>query len=255
MRLSFIGTGNVASHLMNAFHAAHHEIVEIVSKDFNNANHYAQLYQAKSIAEPNQLNDEVDFIFICVNDSNIESIANELKDFKSCIVHTAGSVNIDVLISTHHSSAVIYPLQTFSKNKHIEYSKIPFFVECQDANIRSKIKDLLDSIDANMLLADSKQRMSLHIAAVFACNFSNHLYSIAADILKENNLDFNVLSSLIQETVDKVQILDPHDAQTGPAKRQDLNTLAKHLEFLKNNESYFSVYQLLSEQIKQKHNH
>jgi predicted short-subunit dehydrogenase-like oxidoreductase (DUF2520 family) len=254
MRLSFIGTGNVAGHLMNAFHNAQHEIVEIVSKDPQNANHYAQLYHAKSIAEPNQLSDQVDFIFICVNDFNIESIAKDLANHQTCIVHTAGSVNVEVLNSTHHTSAVIYPLQTFSKNKQIEYSKIPFFVECVDANIRIKIKQLLDSIHANMHMADSKQRMSLHIAAVFACNFTNHMYAIAAEILKENQLDFKVLSSLIQETVDKVQILDPHDAQTGPAKRNDLNTLSKHLEFLKSHESYFSVYQLLSEQIKEKHN-
>lgn len=254
MRLSFIGTGNVASHLMNAFNNAQHEIVEIVSKNTKNAEHYAQLYNAKCTAEPNQLNDQVDFIFVCVNDSNIESIAKELVNHKACIVHTAGSVNIEVLKSDQHKSAVIYPLQTFSKNKQIEYAKVPFFVECMDANIRIKIKQLLDSIQANMHEADSKQRMSLHIAAVFACNFSNHLYSIAADILKENNLEFNVLQSLIQETVDKVQILDPNDAQTGPAKRNDLITLEKHLEFLKSNESYQSVYQLLSNQIKEKYN-
>lgn len=254
MRLSFIGTGNVASHLMNAFNNAQHEIVEIVSKNIQNAEHYAQLYNAKCIAEPNQLTDQVDFIFVCVNDSNIESIAKELVNHKACIVHTAGSVNIEVLNSDQHKSAVIYPLQTFSKNKHIEFANVPFFVECNDSNIRSNIKQLLDSIHANMHEADSKQRMSLHIAAVFACNFSNHLYSIAADILKENNLEFNVLQSLIQETVDKVQILDPNDAQTGPAKRNDLITLEKHLEFLKSNESYHSVYQLLSKQIKEKYN-
>lgn len=255
MRISFIGTGNVAHHLMQAIHSAGHTIVEVYSRNFENARHYASQYNAKPIQNLFEIADGTDLIIIAASDDSIQEIGRSLAKHKIPVVHTSGSIHLNALQSEDHAYGVIYPLQTFSKSKELDFQKVPVYIEASDNVLLNLLNQLANSITSTVLNANSEQRISLHIAAVFACNFSNYMYSIASEILKNAELDFQHLLPLIQETASKIQYLNPREAQTGPAKRGDTEVIQKHLITLEQFPEFQKVYRLISEEISKKYNH
>lgn len=197
------------------------------------------------------LPDHSDIIIISVKDDAIQEVAGKIKGKASIIVHTSGSVSMDLLENCAENYGVLYPLQTFSKDKELEYNNIPFFIEGNSQATVNVLRQLTEKISPEIFEADSIKRKKLHIAAVFACNFSNHLVAIADQLLKEDDMDYRVLMPLLKETVKKLDMLSPDKAQTGPAIRKDKTVMAAHEEMLKSKPHWKSIYSLLSSSIQE----
>ena len=164
-------------------------------------------------------------------------------------VHTAGSIPMDVWAGKVNRYGVFYPMQTFSKQRTVDFRQIPVFVESNSAEDTRTLKDIASVLSENVYEADSEQRKSLHLAAVFTCNFTNHMYALAAGLLKKYGLPFEVMLPLIDETARKVHELEPRLAQTGPAVRYDENVIGEHLQMLSDEPDMQELYRLISESI------
>lgn len=248
-RLVIIGSGNVATHMAMAFKKAGIDICGLYSRTFENAQMLAQkldLTVFKSIAE---IPVDADAYLLAVSDSALPKLLEELSPLDGILMHTSGSVGLDVFSENIMKKAVFYPLQTFSKEKQVDFSIVPILIESEDSTLLEQLKVLGEKISRDVKVADSNQRKQLHLAAVFACNFSNYMFQISGELLKENDLDFELLKPLIGETIEKLNSLSPAEAQTGPAIRQDKKTLSAHLEMLKNHPEYRNIYRLISDLI------
>lgn len=200
------------------------------------------------------LHPEAEFSIIAVSDSAIPEVIANLPEMEGIVAHTSGSTPISVFEGSGITRyGVFYPLQTFSKSKPLEYRKIPFYVEGADEDTIARLFALASLFSPHVYPADSCQRKALHIAGVLSCNFVNHLWTLSADFLAENGLNFADLLPLIEETLDKVKSLPPHEAQTGPAVRGDSTILDSHLEILKEQPQLQEIYCLLSDSIHNRH--
>lgn len=250
MKVSIIGSGNVATHLAKALQHAHVEILGIWSHQFENAALLANQVEAKAVSQISEIaNDESDIILISVKDDAIADVAAQLKNYRGMVAHTSGAAALNVL-NSNTSYGVFYPLQTFSKHKTLDFSQVPLCLEASNAQSLQQLKTLAARISKNIYEVDSEQRKILHLAAVFACNFPNYLYGVAQQLLAQHQLDFDIIKPLIAETANKVQTALPIEVQTGPAVRNDEQTLKKHEDLLKEHADWLTIYKLLSEQIK-----
>lgn len=250
--ISFIGAGNLAWHLAPALENAGHYVKEVCSlKGVTAKNLVANLYDA-TLKTNLDFSDSTSQIFIlAVPDDAIEAIAQEiiLPDL-SLLVHTSGTKAIkDLNYSAAAASGVFYPLQSFSKSRPVNFEQVPILIESESKEAIEILKNLGKSISKSVQFVSSEQRAKLHLAAVFANNFTNHLLSISETIAKEAKLDFSLLKPLIVETVEKSLALSPKKAQTGPAKRGDIETLDKHMEMLADDEPLQEIYKVISQHI------
>ena len=188
---------------------------------------------------------DADLYIIAVSDRSIPSVAEELKDVEGLVVHTAGSVPMDVL--SQGRRGVLYPLQTISKTRQLPASKVPFYIEASQEKDLELLRELAESMGSKATVMTSEKRRYLHLAAVFCCNFVNRLYGITADLLEEHEIPFSAMLPLIKETADKVERLTPHQAQTGPAVRWDEEVMAQQMTLLDDEQR--ELYQLLSKSI------
>lgn len=228
-KLAIIGRGNVATHLANAFRC--------------------DMTMNITIVNPRTLEDMVwdaDICLISVSDNAIPLVASALKDFKGIIAHTSGSTPMSVLNICNKNYGVFYPLQTFSKDKHIDYSRIPIFIEAANDFTKNALISLAGIMTQKVYEADSDKRSVLHLASVFACNYVNHLWSIADSILKDEGLNIEILYPLIEETVDKIHRCTPANAQTGPAIRSDSTTISHHINMLRSQPQLQNLYKILA---------
>lgn len=224
-----IGSGNVAHHLILAFlQSTEIALVQVFARDKKALENFSD---SISIVDDWAELMPADLYIIAVSDHAIASVAEQLPFENRLVVHTSGSVSMDALDSKNRKG-VFYPLQTFSKNKAVDFLNIPICLESQTASDYALLEKAAGSISNSVYKIDSTQRKALHVSAVFANNFTNHLYQIAGAICAENHIPFDILKPLIRETAEKVQTLSPSEAQTGPAKRHDSNTINAHLEFL-----------------------
>jgi predicted short-subunit dehydrogenase-like oxidoreductase (DUF2520 family) len=249
MKVSIIGSGNVATHLARALKRAGVKLVHVWSQHLENAQALAHELNAAATTNILDLSEQSDVIFIAVKDDAISDIAFQLKDYQGIVAHTAGSVALSTIAAVSHPG-VFYPLQTFSKHKDLDFSTVPLCLEAANASTLETLKQLAQLISKNVYEVDSEQRKTLHLAAVFACNFPNYLYHIAQQLLAEQQLDFDIIRPLIAETANKVQTAIPMEVQTGPAIRNDEQTLTKHEGLLQDKPEWLSIYKLLSDQIK-----
>jgi predicted short-subunit dehydrogenase-like oxidoreductase (DUF2520 family) len=180
----------------------------------------------------------------------MEEVLPKLKLSDELIVHTSGSVSMDILEPYSENYGVFYPLQTFSKDREINIREVPFLVEANRIDNEDLLVDLGNHLSDRVMLVDSVRRQYIHIAAVFASNFSNHMYDIAHTILQEQDLDFDLLSPLILETAAKATTIGPDRAQTGPARRKDNKIMKKHMEMLRDNPAAMEIYRRISDSIK-----
>ena len=233
IRVVILGFGNVGWHLATAFHAA--EGVELL-----------QIYNRSEIDKPDFLSpvkfttsidslQEADVYILGMPDDSIREFSAKFSEDNKFIVHTSGSVPLAEL-SAFNRRGVFYPLQTFSKGKPVNFSEIPVCIEAENREDQELLTNLGECISQTVRVINSEARASIHLAAVFVNNFSNHMYRIAMEFLKEKELDFSLLKPLIYETAKKIATLSPADAQTGPAKRNDLKTIEKHLNLLGNSD-------------------
>jgi len=249
MRITIFGSGNVATHLAAAFKNAGHKIVQVYSRSMNNAALLAYHVKAEAIDTLEAINAETDLFVIAVKDDAIGPIAQVLAKYEKLMVHTSGATDLYTLLAFADNVGVFYPLQTFSKVKEVDFSKVPLCIEGADEKIAKQLTELAQTISNNVYQIDSAKRKILHLAAVFACNFPNYLYAIAQQLLARQHLDFDMLRPLILETAQKVQTRLPDEVQTGPAVRNDENTMAFHLQLLQHQPQFQELYTLLSQGI------
>ena len=249
MRITIIGSGNVATHLAAAFKNAGHSIVQVYSRDLQNASLLAYNVRAEATDSLAQIDPETDLFVIAVKDDAIETIATELAKYDKLIVHTSGATDLQVLLNHTKNAGVFYPLQTFSKTKEVNFNTVPLCIEGADEKITSKLNELAYTITQNVYRINSAERKTLHLAAVFACNFPNYLYYLSQQLLAEKQLPFGLLRPLILETAEKVQEQLPAGVQTGPAIRNDEKTMAAHLQQLHGKPELQELYKLLSQGI------
>lgn len=250
MKVVIIGAGNVATHIAKALYKANVQVSQVWSYHYKNASLLAKQVNAIAIKELSEVDQDATICLIAVKDDAIAEIISALQDFKGIVAHTSGSVAISVFVSEVKHFGVFYPLQTFSKDKVLGFSNIPLCLEASDDKILDVLKQLANKLSTNVVEISSDKRKILHLAAVFACNFSNHLYALAQELLVENKIDFNLLRPLIAETASKVQDELPKNVQTGPAIRNDLQTLKKQEELLQKQPNLLKIYKTLSESIK-----
>jgi predicted short-subunit dehydrogenase-like oxidoreductase (DUF2520 family) len=249
MNVVIIGSGNVATHIAKALKAVDVNVTQVWSYHYQNASLLANEVNAVAIKELSEVDFDADICLIAIKDDEIVNIANQLKSFKGVIAHTSGSVSLAVF-NNFEKFGVFYPLQTFSKNKEVNFSTIPLCVEANNEISLAVLKELANILSTNVVEVNSDKRKILHLAAVFACNFTNHLYALADDLLKANDLSFDLIRPLITETASKVQHALPLTVQTGPAIRHDEQTLKKHEELLNDNQELLEIYKILSNSIK-----
>lgn len=250
--ISFIGSGSVAWHLAPALDNAGFIVKEVYSQNPKHAEQLtSRLYQAEVKATLDFSTSPSSIFIIAVTDDAIKTIAQEIiLPEDAFLIHTSGSRPLsDLQFAATANIGVFYPLQTFSKQKKVEFKNIPVFIESNNEEANELLQLIGNSISTQVKKIASEERKALHVAAVFASNFTNHLLSISKSILEKNSLKFEWLKPLIQETIQKSLSLEPENAQTGPAKRGDLETLDMHLDFLKEDPQVSEIYQLISQHI------
>ncbi len=252
MKVVIIGAGNVGTNLTYAL-SKKNNIVQIISKTQNSARILAEKINTEYTSDLKNISNIADIYIVAVNDGSIVKLLKQINVENKIIVHTAGSVNVDVLKNSGNNYGTFYPLQTFSKYKILEFQNIPILVEANNSETEKNIKKLAESISNNVYLINSEQRKYLHLSAVFACNFTNHLYNISKKILKEKNLDFEIMKPLIEETAKKIKNTEPVNAQTGPAVRNDKIIIEKHLELLSLYPEFQNIYNILTKSIIETH--
>jgi len=243
--INIIGFGNVAQHLANALmKLPQYKIKQIAVRRLSNID--IALRNTYNFVTINEL-ERADITLISVTDGAIEQVSNQIPYANELVVHTSGTTTMEILNSKNRKG-VFYPLQTFSKNKELNFKEVPLCLETENGADLESLKDLAQVLSNNVFEISSEQRKSLHVAAVFVSNFTNHMYTIGSEVCKANNIPFEILQPLIAETADKIKYLSPKDAQTGPAIRFDSKTIQKHEEFLTNN-NYKNLYKLITESI------
>jgi len=252
-KVSIIGTGRVAKHLSAALFEAGIVIHQLYGRDAGKSQALSNLYNAQPITSLDELSADTDIYIICISDDSIEKIISQIDIGDKLIVHTSGSLSIDVFKDHFDNYGVFYPLQTFSIEKEVDFKEIPICIEANTTQNEKQLRALAGRISNDIELIDSEKRLVLHTAAVFACNFTNHFYAAAEDLLKEHGLDFNLIRPLIKETADKVMDESPGNVQTGPALRRDQLSIDKHLNLLKHNAEYRELYKLITDQIMKKY--
>lgn len=263
MVISIVGTGNLASHLAQNFEREGIRIAEIYGRDKSKAiSLAAKLYDCEVLDELNFAESVADIIFLCVSDDSIIDVVSKIViPENTIVVHSSGAKSRDILdkgfTDYHYMDAncgVFYPLMTFSKGVAIDFKKIPLCIEANNKASEQVLVDLAKVLSEEIYLINSKERLALHVAAVFSCNFVNHMWAVSKEILEEVELDFSMLKPLLKETFKKaIESEHPAKVQTGPALRNDDGTIKAHLDFLSDDEDLFKVYKTISSSIKDWH--
>ncbi len=253
-KISIIGAGNVATHLSLALQKNGHEIVQIFSRTEKHAKELATQLKVEFINDLKELSYDTDIFIISVKDDVIPSVLKQLNGCNQIVLHTAGSVGIDIFEDHVKHYGILYPLQTFSKRKAVDISHVPFFIEGNSEHIVQTLFSIARQLSSHVYETDSQKRLFLHIAAVFACNFSNHMYTMAKKLLEYQGINQDILHPLIRETTNKALTMKPIDAQTGPAARNDRKTMTKHLEQLNDHQDLQKLYSFVSNHIYQEKN-
>ncbi|WP_432708244.1 Rossmann-like and DUF2520 domain-containing protein [Pedobacter sp.] len=251
MKVVCLGSGNVATHLACAIKATGANIIQVYSKTLANARALASVLNSQAIDHLEQLNREADLYIVSINDDAIESVVRQLKGLKGMVVHTAGATSLSVFEELGiNRYGVLYPLQTFSKSRPVDFSTIPLCLEAGSKDDLQTLQQVAVKLSTLVYEVNSEDRKLLHLAAVFACNFTNHLYHLSASLLERKGLNFDILKPLILETAAKVQNAMPYEVQTGPARRGDEATMERHLAMIQENPMLTDIYETLSKSIK-----
>ena len=245
-----IGAGNLATQLALALNEKGIPVNQVYSRKIKSASELAEKVNASFTGDLSQLIPEADLYVIAVKDSAIPEVLENLRlNETRLIVHTAGSVPMNVIDGFSLNYGVFYPLQTFSKSRKIDFSNIPICIEANHPANLMKLQELAEKLSDNVHQINSGERKTLHLAAVFTNNFVNHLYAIGADILHDKKLSFDLLKPLIHETASKIETLQPAEAQTGPARRNDQRIIRAHLKMLQDKPEYQKIYSFVTESI------
>jgi predicted short-subunit dehydrogenase-like oxidoreductase (DUF2520 family) len=250
-QIVILGAGNLATNLAKALYRQGFRISQVYSRTAEHARELADKVEAEWTDNLEELTPYGEIYIVSLTDSAlVEMLPQIVKDKpRALFLHTAGSISIDVWQGLAQRYGVLYPMQTFSKQVEVDFSGIPVFVEANNADDLQLLKAIASTLSRRVLEASSEQRKILHLAAVFTCNFTNHMYALADELLQRYHLPFDVMLPLIDETARKVHELSPADTQTGPAKRDDLNVMDEHLKMLRHDPDMKEIYELISKSI------
>lgn len=249
MKVVVIGAGNLATHLTVALKKSGFTIVQIFSRTEDAASQLAKIVESTWTINLQELNQEADIYIFALRDDILAETINKINIPNALLVHTAGSINISIFANKSNPHGVIYPLQTFSKAKKLDFNTVPIFIEGDNEETTKLLLSIVGKLTTKCFEINSEQRLKLHLSAVFACNFVNYLYTVAEEIVGEAQLTFDVLKPLIAETADKTRTLSPKDAQTGPAVRFDNEVMEKHKTLLVGKPELLELYTLMSQEI------
>jgi predicted short-subunit dehydrogenase-like oxidoreductase (DUF2520 family) len=245
-----IGAGNVAWHLGIALKDKKIDFLQVLARTIEPAKELAGILNADYTMDFDKINVHADLYIISVTDDAIDEIIKKLYLQRQLVVHTAGSIPMSVFNGRFENYGVFYPLQTFTKGREIHFEKVPVCIEANAQDNMNKLVQLAKLISQTVLIMDSEKRAKLHLAAVFACNFTNYMYSIADRILKKQGIDFSILHPLIIETALKAAEMKPAEAQTGPAVRNNRMLMDKQMKMLENDSAAREIYEILSDNIR-----
>jgi len=249
-----IGSGNLGWNLTIALFKAGFNILQIIDKNIQSANKLASQVNSDYTDNIKNINRNADLYIISVFDAVIENVVNSIKWNNKLVVHTSGSTNISIFKKNTDNYGVIYPLQTFTKFKQINFSNIPVFIEANNKENENQLLKFISKISNIVRLASSQKRFIIHLSAIVANNFTNYLYTLTDELLKKQGISFNILEPLFKETLNKAIEIGPSKSQTGPAIRNDINIIEKHLDFLKDKQEFYNIYTLISENIINRYN-
>lgn len=246
--VSLVGSGNIAHWLVYALKKAGVDIRQIYSRQLDHAKELAAKAGAGAIDNLRDLSPDSDLYIFSVKDDSYEILLSQLPFRLPLAVHTAGSLSIRIFEPYADSYGILYPYQSLNKNMDFANVEVPLSVESNDKMVENELFAFAGRLSSTVQLMGEAQRLVLHRAAIFGCNFTNAMYAIAYDILRENNIDWRMILPLLENTLDKVKTMNPHDAQTGPAKRGDQNIIRMHQEALQD-ERLREIYRLMSDYI------
>lgn len=250
MRIVLIGAGNLANRLGIALSTKRGvQVVQVWSRTETAAQALARKIGCSYTSDLNNLVGNADLYLLAVTDNAIETVLRNAPLKGKNIAHTAGSMAMDVLNSFSDSVGVFYPLQSFTVSRVIDFSTIPIFIEANNDGMLGFLQELALSLSEKVHIISSSQRLQIHLAAVFICNFVNHLYAIGEQLSKEHQIDFNFLKPLLFETANRIENLSPFAVQTGPAIRQNQEIIDIHLALLEDHPSWKEIYHLISKDI------
>lgn len=247
MKAVIIGSGNVASNLARALQAKC-EITQIYSPTLNHAQRLAkEIGCADATNSVEAIKKDCDVYIIAVKDDAIKEVIDAIPDNGALWVHTSGSKPIGLFAYHRKRYGALYPMQSFSRAITVDFSEVPIFIEGSDATATRYIEKVARLLGGKIYEIDSEKRRQLHIAAVLSCNFANHLWTLAAEVLKDADLPFDTMLPLIKTTVEKLSHLTPAKSQTGPAVREDYEVMNSHLSALSGTKH--EIYRLMSQSI------
>ncbi len=251
-KIAIIGSGNVATHLARGFANAGCNIVQVYSKTYDHAQCLAKtLPSCEAIDNIDKLVKDADLYLIAVKDAAVSEVAEKMTKVNGIVAHTSGSVSMTKISSASERIAVLYPLQTFSRDVKLNMNEVPFFTEASDGDTLEAIDAYARKLSSSVYHANSSQRMTLHIAGVLSCNFVNYLWDRTAEVLARDGYEFKVVEPLIRITLDKALAVGPHKAQTGPAMRNDSQVMTQHMSKL--DEDLAKLYGEISQAIIKSH--
>jgi predicted short-subunit dehydrogenase-like oxidoreductase (DUF2520 family) len=248
MTVAMIGSGNVATILCRLITRNNHRIIHIAGRNTAHAEALANEFNASAsdVKGVNEVN--ADICIIAISDAAIPEVVNELRINNKLVLHTAGSVSKDALKNISANYGVLYPLQSLRKEMQ-EIPEIPFLVDGVDEGVMEYIYSFARSLSGNVQRTNDEDRLKLHAAAVIVNNFTNHLYGLAEEFCKKENVNFDLLKPLIMETAHRILFMSPSAVQTGPAVRKDIHTLDKHLRLFSNYPKLRTTYLRLTDSI------
>lgn len=253
MEIVLIGSGSVATHLGLALQSKGIVIKQVFSRNSENARNLADKLGTTYIDDIEDLYMDADIYIYALKDSALKTVLRKMEIPNGVHVHTAGSIPMSDFEGFTSRYGVFYPLQSFSIQKTVDFSNIPICIEACDAEVQQILYALAKLLTDKIYTINSEQRKKLHLAAVFACNFTNYMYDIASQILDDSDIQFEIIQPLIAETAEKIKTLSPFDAQTGPAVRFDETTIARHLHMLNKTPEISKIYSILSKEIHSRH--
>ncbi|MBR6868166.1 MAG: DUF2520 domain-containing protein [Prevotella sp.] len=247
MKIVIIGSGNLATQLSLALQKAGKDIVQVYSRSEEHARTLAEKIGCDFTTDVEDINRQADIYIVSIKDDAISEMAATLAGV-SMILHTAGSIPMDVFSGHAQHYGVLYPMQTFSKNRQVDFREIPCFIEASDEATLTAVRSLAESISSHVVDCDSERRKKMHLAAVLACNLANHCYRLAERVVEAEHIDFRLFQPLIMETARKVATMSPRDAQTGPMVRYDQRVMDMQIQMLPD-ERTRDIYRLMADSI------
>lgn len=249
MKISIIGSGNVGSAIALEL-SKNNNITDVFSANIKNAKELANKCNANAIDNIKDLSHKADIYIFALKDDVIEDIVRSFPFENKFMVHTSGSVSMNVFELKTERYGVLYPFQTFTKGRKLNFNEIPFCIEANNVEILSQLESFAVTLSSKTYKLSEQQRRLVHLAGVFSCNFTNHLYGLAQYLLEGSNIPAEIIYPLIAETVNKAIENTPKKSQTGPAVRNDEEIIKKHIEILENKTELKEIYKLLSNSIR-----